>query len=248
MALSSIHQHILLILKSHPDGIDIKGVRAALNLPPDEQEHLNRRLRDLYPLHIIQRLREGGRTVYVYKGPRPEGQWEYAEVNKKLKAQVLVEAHGRCAMCGKTVAGDEVKLHVDHKIPKAWGGKSERDNLQALCSGCNEGKRNFFASLDPAVMGKVVGFESVHVRIGELLKLFFQKPVPSDLISIVASAVEYQEDWQKRLRELRYLGWEIDVLRKKMQGRVKTWYTLKKFAPWPEHPTRQIKEYERTRR
>ena len=245
MGLSSIHQHILVILQSHPGGIDIKEVRAILGLPPDEQEHLNRRLRDLYPLHIIERRRDGKRTIYLYKGPRPEGEWEYADVSKALKARVLAEAHGRCAMCGRTASEDKVRIHIDHKIPKEWGGKSEWENLQALCSSCNEGKRNFFASFDPSVMKKVVTFESVHVRIGELLKLFFLKPVASDLISIVASAIEYQEDWQKRLRELRYLGWEIEVTRQKVDGRVKTSYTLKKFLPWPDNPTKHIKDYER---
>jgi hypothetical protein len=37
--------------------------------------------------------------------------------------------------------------------------------------------------------------------------------VPSDLIGVVASAKQYQEDWQKRLRELRTLGWMIEYRR-----------------------------------
>jgi hypothetical protein len=32
--------------------------------------------------------------------------------------------------------------------------------------------------------------------------------VRSDLLGIVASAKNYQEDWQRRIRDLRFLGWD----------------------------------------
>lgn len=46
----------------------------------------------------------------------------------------LVTAHGeRCAHCGVT---DE-PLAIDHIVPVARGGLSERDNCQLLCAPCN---------------------------------------------------------------------------------------------------------------
>jgi hypothetical protein len=74
-------------------------------------------------------------------------------------------------MCGRTIAEDEIKLVVDHKTPRDWNGTNDRENLQALCYECNAGKKAHFASLDPELMKKAMGSNSVHVRIGELLKL-----------------------------------------------------------------------------
>jgi hypothetical protein len=73
-------------------------------------------------------------------------------------------------------------------------------------------------------------------RIGELLKAFRGDWVPSSLIGVVASMQQYQEDWQKRLRELRFLGWEIPSKRAKdrVTGRTNTWYRVEHWEPWPE--------------
>jgi len=40
-----------------------------------------------------------------------------------------------CAKCGKEPP--QVKLHIDHIIPVALGGKSKRHNIQFLCAECN---------------------------------------------------------------------------------------------------------------
>ncbi len=49
-----------------------------------------------------------------------------------------------CQSCGKTHA--EANLNVDHIIPLARGGKNDISNLQTLCCGCNQCKRDH---LDP---------------------------------------------------------------------------------------------------
>jgi hypothetical protein len=86
--------------------------------------------------------------------------------------------------------------------------------------------------------------KSIHVRIGELLKRNVGKPVPSPLIELVAG----QEDWKKRTRELRYLGWEIEATRRKLEsGKVESYYTLHRFNAWPEDPSGWIREFERKR-
>jgi hypothetical protein len=89
-----------------------------------------------------------------------------------------------------------------------------------------------------------MGDKSVHVRLGELLKAYAGEPVSSDLMDFVAN----RDDWPKRTRELRYLGWKIKVIKRKNErGRVKAWYQLDESTPWPENPTLFIQEYERQR-
>jgi hypothetical protein len=54
--------------------------------------------------------------------------------------RVIQEAKGRRALCGATK--DERPLHLDHIKPRSKGGKTEYENLQALCSKCNTIKGN----------------------------------------------------------------------------------------------------------
>ena len=56
-----------------------------------------------------------------------------------LRYDVLKRDGFRCVICG-ACASDTIKLHVDHIIPVAKGGKTEFDNLRTLCSDCNLGK------------------------------------------------------------------------------------------------------------
>ncbi|MFN7560396.1 MAG: HNH endonuclease, partial [Prosthecobacter sp.] len=138
---------------------------------------------------------------------------------------------------------DGIKLQVDHKIPQTWGGTNDIENLWALCVECNHGKKNLFASQDDGVKS-LLQHSSVHVRIGELLKLNLGQPVAARLIDFVAN----QDDWKKRTRELRYLGWEIEVTKKKQaNGRVTSFYQLNSFTDWPEDPTGWIRQYEKDR-
>lgn len=54
-------------------------------------------------------------------------------------------------------------------------------------------------------------FDEPQRRIGELLLALRDEWVPSELLGIVASAKEYQTDYEKRTRELRLLGWDYKV-------------------------------------
>ena len=91
-------------------------------------------------------------------------------------------------MCGRTPLEDGVKLQVDHKIPKEWGGTDDLENLQPLCEECNRGKKNLFGSYDVHAdeIRAAITHESVHLRIGELLKAFYARGVRSDLVDLVA--------------------------------------------------------------
>lgn len=57
-----------------------------------------------------------------------------------IRWQILRRAMGRCEACG--ISATERALHVDHIIPRSWGGSNDASNFQALCSTCNVQKLN----------------------------------------------------------------------------------------------------------
>lgn len=239
----AIHRKLADLLREHPEGLTSGQLRHKLGIAADEQAQLDRRRRELRKWYEIEKRQVGNDTVYVLKGERKMPILD-RNVGIRVRAAVLGRAFGRCGMCGRTIADHGIVLVVDHKIPVDWGGPNNEENLWAICEDCNAGKKAHFASQDPSVIKKVVQDKSVHVRIGELLKLNLHKAVPSSTIEIVAG----QEDWRKRTRELRYLGWDIEASRKKLpSGKVESFYTLHKFTEWPEDPSGWIREYERRR-
>jgi|CXWL01.1.fsa_nt_gi 5-methylcytosine-specific restriction endonuclease McrA len=59
----------------------------------------------------------------------------------KLRYRVLVRNNFRCVLCGRSPALEHgVRLHVDHIVPYARGGKTIEENLRTLCDTCNWGK------------------------------------------------------------------------------------------------------------
>ena len=215
---------------------------------PGIQQHLDKRVRELRK-HYKVPLQKGGK--YVFKGKRAKTATDSGVVNAKLRAAVLHAAHGRCQMCGRTIAEDGIKLQADHRIPQTWDGPTILDNLWALCQLCNGGKRDYFASFNPKVMKKIVGLKSVYERISAILRMQKGKPVPSWLLQFVANVNDFQEDWQKRLRELRYpvIGMKIKATRSKIaSGKWQAAYILEKWNPLPANHQFLIKDYERKNR
>jgi len=254
-----IHLRIVHVLKRFPNGITGGQIRQELEkegLRAEDQTHLDRRKRDLKKWFIIEKTKRTQDTdgkkrvvvVYRYVGEKKKVTDE-GQVSQKVRAEVIHAAHGRCQMCGKTIEKHNITLVVDHKKPRDWNGSNDRDNLWAICEDCNAGKKAHFSSLNasPEVMRKVMDHDSVHVRIGELLKAVgVGKPTPSSLLEVVAD----QDDWQKRLRELRYpvIGWEIDTRGYKApSGKKQTDYILRTCKPWPNDPTGTIRRFEKER-
>ena len=120
----------------------------------------------------------------------------------------------------------------------------EQANLWAICEECNAVKKTYLNSGAAAWMRDVMRLKSVHLRLGETLVAFKGEPVPAQMMHVIAN----QDDWKKRVRELRYLGWEVSVFNpKRHNGRVSTFYKLVKSAPWHDDPTGVIRQYERER-
>lgn len=124
--------------------LSMPEIRNLLGLASGEQEHLNRRMRELYVPFKIERSRHGDESLYRLISLSDKPRKGTSTISIKLRAWVLRDQ--RCAMCGRTPSEDHVKLHVDHKIPRSLGGTDDPDNLQALCSDCNEGKKNFYSN------------------------------------------------------------------------------------------------------
>jgi hypothetical protein len=254
-----IHCAIVEVMKRFPEGVTGGQIRQELEkegLKPEDQTHLERRKRDLKKWFLIEKTKiarevrgkKRNVVIYTYVGERPlvidEGQ-----VDQKLRAEVIRMAHGRCQMCGRTIEKHGITLVMDHKKPRDWGGTNDRDNLQAASEECNAGKKAYFSSLNVSseMMKKVISHESVHVRIGELLKAIgIGNRAPSSLLEVVAD----QDDWQKRLRELRYpvIGWGIETfLYKDALGKKQSDYVLRGFKEWPENPSETIRRFEKER-
>jgi 5-methylcytosine-specific restriction endonuclease McrA len=204
------------------------------------QEQLDRRRRELNRYFEIERVRIGTETAYRLVRQKARSPEADMGISERDRAAVL--RHGRCAMCGRTPLDDGVRLQVDHKIPKAWGGTDELENLQPLCEECNRGKKDLFRSFDEHsdAIRASMAHQSVHVRIGELLKATSPAWVRSDLIDIVASPPgDYQEDWQRRMRELRDLGWDYEIRKRRESGRVRSYYRVTRWQPWPPGSLRE---------
>ncbi len=255
----AIHLRIVEVMKRFPNGITGGQIREALEaqgLKAGDQTHLDRRKRDLKKWFVIEKSKvaqevDGIRRIvalYRFVGEKTTVTDE-GQVDQRLRAQIIHSAHGRCQMCGRTIKEHGISLVVDHMKPREWGGTNDIENLWAICEACNSGKKAFFSSLDAdsEMMKAVLSHDSVHVRIGELLKAVgIGNRTPSYLLNIVAG----QDDWHKRLRELRYpvIGWDIETAKYKgNSGRILVDYVLRAFKPWPKDPTGVIRLFEKNR-
>jgi hypothetical protein len=144
-------------------------------------------------------------------------------------------------MCGRSAERHGVVLIAVHKVRL----KTAPENRDLICEECNAGMEPCFWHPDPEWMDAAMAHESVHVRLGEALKAFKGEAVPASTLEFVAN----QDDWKKRIRELRYLGWKVETFNRKLSegGRVSSYYRVTKSLPWPQDPTGIIRRYERER-
>jgi hypothetical protein len=240
--VSGVPLIILEILQKHPEGLDIEQIREIGKIKG--QQHLDKRVRDLYPFYEITRTQQGRKTIYRLIRELPAGEYDFSTISKTLRAKILHRDGRRCRMCGKTVDQDGIRLHVDHKIPREWGGSSDEENLWALCSSCNEGKKDYFSSFDAGLMQGILKHESVHRRLVEMLKAKTGEWVDCDLLEFVANFEDYQTDWRKRLRELRYFGLKIPKKIAKQGKRTLSFYKLTNWVSLPNDLSEAARRFE----
>lgn len=213
--------------------VTLVQLRQQMGYKAHEQQQLRKRIEELrkagYPAHRTDLVKDG-EWLYVLDSTTPILPEKSTHgISNKVRAEVLHRSGRRCAMCGRSPT-DGVKLAIDHRYPRDWGGSDDVDNLEVLCTDCNGGKKAYFASLDPKAMRRCIGYEDATQRIGELLKLFKGKVPPRRLIAAVAM----EDEWPRRLRELRDLGWDVKSVRVKGQrGAARFSYQLLSEQPWP---------------
>lgn len=120
------------VLKSH-DVISQEGELVQLNIPS-----LSLVERSELKMFCEQKIQE-----FIMQ--RNIGVWDYKlmdnrNLSDKLRERLLIEAGGRCALCGRTKNEDQ--LEIDHIQPVSKGGKTIYENLQVLCKKCNATKSN----------------------------------------------------------------------------------------------------------
>lgn len=240
---------------SPPTMVEIRQHSVALFGEIDSQtDRRLRSLRDVSLLEVRTERVKGSDPVYRLVGfAANQGEGRKA-INNRERAEILTRYGSRCAMCGKTPKEDGVKLVIDHIVPLAWMDSDDPnspDNLQPLCEQCNSGKKAYYAGFNiySDAIKSSMSHSDAHTRIGELLKALQGKPVPSELIAIVAKDTN-AGDYLKRLRELRYpvIGWEITVSRRKEGRRSRSYYTLVSWKPYPpEGAKAAVARYERER-
>ena len=77
----------------------------------------------------------------ITRSVRYNPQFERSFMNDSLRYDILKRDGFRCQICGMSQK-DGIKLHVDHIVPVAKGGRTIPSNLRTLCEACNKGKRD----------------------------------------------------------------------------------------------------------
>lgn len=79
-------------------------------------------------------------------------------ISKETRAYVLDRDGYTCQMCGIAAGelhpadgGRKARLHIGHTVDKSMGGNDEPNNLQAICSVCNEGASNLTLNRPQAI-------------------------------------------------------------------------------------------------
>lgn len=72
-----------------------------------------------------------------------------AAVGRRLRAQVLAEAGGRCGYCRSSEEITGAPLEIEHMVPAARSGPTRRENLWAACRQCNALKGERVTADDP---------------------------------------------------------------------------------------------------
>jgi hypothetical protein len=96
-------------------------------------------------------------------------------------------------------------------------------------------------------MREILAEPSVHGRIARLLNHHLGDWVDCHTIEFVAQVSGSQADWRKRLRELRYLGLEVETRRVRRGELTLSQYMLTNWVELPDDPSGVCREYEASR-
>ena len=64
-------------------------------------------------------------------------------ITLSIRWKILKKDNYTCVKCGQSPArNNDIELEIDHILPVAKGGTNDIENLQTLCSNCNQGKKD----------------------------------------------------------------------------------------------------------
>ncbi|MFZ0964765.1 MAG: hypothetical protein WAO35_28230 [Terriglobia bacterium] len=134
-----IHLQIIDVMKRFPEGISGGQIRQELEkegLRPEDQTHLDRRMRELDEWFIIEK------SVIAQDALR---KWRHTRkkelLSQILTAQVLYAARGRCQRCGKTIETHCITLVVEPKNKRERIGIDDWGDYWAICKECSAARR-----------------------------------------------------------------------------------------------------------
>jgi 5-methylcytosine-specific restriction endonuclease McrA len=110
----------------------IKSVRHLEN-KAIARERIDREAAETRARYAEERKANGGEGDFY-----TSGKWN------RLRYQVLMEANGKCVLCGRSQREHGVVMEVDHIKPRSRYPNLSlvKSNLQVLCFDCNRGKSN----------------------------------------------------------------------------------------------------------
>ena len=136
-------------------------------------------------------------------------------ISARMRYLVLDRDNSKCQRCGRTLA-DGITLAIDHILPVEWGGLTELSNLQALCSECNQGKKDFVRAQDSEAMRAVFAQRSAYGRI----KVFFERNPNTDISADILQTISKIRDWERTVRSVR----ATERMRIRAFKRDRVWY------------------------
>lgn len=239
--LSKIQKRVLEVFIELGAGkpISLNEIKTRIGIALHEQNDLPKRMREMKMLGWNIAYNAKTKTYSLSSVERSEVRVvDDRGISGTVRARILHIANSRCGMCGKHTTEDGIKLVIDHRVPHSWGGATAEENLWAICETCNTQKKNFFSTLDPVVMSKCMIYSETAKRIGELLKAYNGEVVPRSLLEIVGQ----DDEWTRRLRDLRTLGWKVEkVIDPTQEGRYQYAYKLVESRPWPASISASLK-------
>ena len=84
--------------------------------------------------------------------PPEPGEYKFGpRMSQTQRARILHRNGHTCQSCGAGIGdhddqGRPIRLHVDHHEAYSHGGRRSDENLRALCSACNQGRKNLTPS------------------------------------------------------------------------------------------------------
>ena len=105
-------------------------------------------------------------------------------IPKKLKDYILDNQNNKCVLCGNAFEKEKNPHQFDHKIEMSFGGKTNKENLQALCKwGCHEIKTMAFKKAK--INGYIDPFNWTENNKKEYFTEFIQKIISGPMFNTI---------------------------------------------------------------